>query len=410
MKLIKRTYLYTLKWLLPVVIIGSVFCFYTIEYVAHEETDEFLTYEMERIISYHDENQELPEFNKVSEIIPDLAYATPVFKDTMMLETGDNEMVPYRELRFSIKHKSKDFTMVLRHLMLGTDDIIEGTLLIVIGIMVIVAIFMALILNRLTKKIWTPFYESLGKLTTFKIAKPLPDFPETSIDEFTQLNKTLDRILNKISKDYYRNKEFNENISHELQTQLAVIRSSTEKIINEVDEQSKGKEELKQIYAASTKLTQIQKSLLLLSRLTNEEYVNKLTVSLNKSLVNTIDFFSDTIELRELKLTTEIATCSLEMYDGLAEVLFENLIKNAIKHNIDNGFIAISLSDKSFKIENSGLPFHGDPSELVNRFSIGKKGNWGIGLSIVQQICDLHQFKLNYTISEAGIHCIVVEF
>jgi hypothetical protein len=101
-----------------------------IKYIIYEETDEYLTYEMERLIEYHQKNKDLPEFTKIAEIIEGVKYDKPFLKDTFLLELKDNEMVPHRELFFSIQHNDKDFTIVLRHLMPGRDDILEGTIFI----------------------------------------------------------------------------------------------------------------------------------------------------------------------------------------------------------------------------------------------------------------------------------------
>jgi hypothetical protein len=62
-------------------------------------------------------------------------------KNTLLLEPGANEMVPYRELRFSIIHNNNDFAVVLRHLLLGSDDIAEGTIFIIIGLLLAIALW-----------------------------------------------------------------------------------------------------------------------------------------------------------------------------------------------------------------------------------------------------------------------------
>ena len=149
------------------IIIGSFFAFYMIEYISYEETDEFLTYEMERLIEYHKENNDLPDFNNVDDIIEDVIYSEPFFKDTLLLESGDNEMVPHRELRFTINHNGRNFTIVLRHLLLGRDDIAQGTLLIIAGLVALFALFLILTLNLVTGKIWNPFYKTLDKIIRF---------------------------------------------------------------------------------------------------------------------------------------------------------------------------------------------------------------------------------------------------
>lgn len=409
MKLIKRTYIKTAFWLLPVMIVGSIFCFYMIEYISYEETDEFLTYEMQRLINYHQQYNDLPEFHQVAQILPDVKFEKPLFKDTLILEAGDNEMVPYRELYFTINHNGNNQTIVLRHLLLGRDDIAEGTLLIITGLMLLVAAFLYIIVNYMAGKIWNPFYQSLDKLVRFKINGPLPVFPQTDIDEFKSMNLTLDVLLKKIADDYRHNKEFSENISHELQTHLAVIRATAEKLINNLD-LAPEIDRLQKIYTASSKLSQVQKSLFLLSKINNREFSNLVTVDLRYSLEQSLDVFDEAIILRKITVTRQLKPCQLTMDAGLAEILVNNLVKNAVKHNIHNGMIHIDLSQDSLLVENSGLPFEGDTQSLLERFAKGKNGNIGIGLAIIKQICDLYNFRISYIVSEKNTHQVRISF
>ncbi|MCG6188467.1 sensor histidine kinase [Maribellus maritimus] len=409
MRLIKRTYIYTSVWLIPVLVIGSLFAFFIIEYITYEETDEFLTYEMERLVRYHEENNDLPDFHKVADIIPDLKLEQPVFKDTLLLESGDNEMVPHRELRFSINHNGHDFTIVIRHLLLGRDDIAQGTIFIITGLIFLIGIFLVLTLNIVAGRIWHPFYKTLNKITHHKIGSPPPDFDKTTIDEFSQLNSTLHSFLKKITDDFQHNKEFNENASHELQTHLAVIKANAGKLLGEGNKTAH-LEELNKIYSAATKLSQIQKSLLLLSKINNREFNNNEKINFETILESSLKTFDEVAAIREIKISKETRPCTLLMDTGLAEILVNNLIKNAVKHNIQRGSISVKLTDKSLIIENSGQGFSGNPKLLLQRFSKGKNGNIGIGLAIVKEICEIYKFKLSYAISETNHHKIEINF
>lgn len=410
MKLIKKTYLSTLKWLIPAVLIGTAYCYLMIEYIEHEETDEFLTYEMERLNAYHEENGALPEYHKVADIIPDVHYDTPIFKDTLLLEPGDNEMVPYRELRFSINHKGKDFTIVLRHLLLGHDDMLEGTLLIVTGLSIVFLLFILLALRNITGKVWNPFYNTLGKLLKYDISKPVQDLQTSKIDEFEQLNKVLTTLLNKISRDYQTNKEFNENISHELQTHLAIIRTNTEKLLNEVKQEKTDVKEIKSIYNSVNKLTQIQRSLVLLNKIENGEFNTPSDFNLKETIRQSLATFKEVIELKQIKLITTLEDCHLNMDIGLAEILISNLIKNAIIHNIEKGVIDIYLSEDVLIVRNSGTSYREDPKQLLNRFESGQEETTGIGLAIVDQICKVYGFQIDYTITKDLVHTISISF
>ncbi|MEL7589056.1 MAG: HAMP domain-containing sensor histidine kinase [Prolixibacteraceae bacterium] len=409
MKLIRRTYNYTALSLIPIVILGSLFCYYMIEYISYEETDEFLTYEMQRLIDYHRENNDLPEFHQVTDIIAGVRYDAPMFKDTMILESGDNEMVPYRELYFTISHKGQDQTLVLRHLLIGRDDIAEGTILIIAGLMILITVILYLIVNYMAGKIWTPFYTTLDKLVRFKISGPLPEFPDTDIDEFKSLNTTLKIILGKISADYRHNKEFSENSSHELQTHLAVIRATTERLLNNQDAAGYAAE-LQKVYVASNKLSQVQKSLLLLSKINNREYSNAVEIDLRFQVDQSLRLFEEAIAIREVTVTSQMEPCALVMDMGLAEILTNNLIKNAVKHNVQGGRIRIVLTPAALTIENSGADLAADATSMLERFAKGKNGNIGIGLAIVKQICELYHFNISYEVTEESTHRVIILF
>lgn len=409
MKLIKRTYIHTLFWMTPILLIGSVFSFFIIEYVAYDEVDEFLTYEMDRLVTYHKEFNDLPDFHYLAKIIEDVKYEQPVFKDTLLLEPGDNEMVPYRQLWFSIHHKGRDFTLVLQHLMLGRDDIAQGALLIISGLVLLIVLFAFLSVNRVTGKIWSPFYATLNKITQFKISGPVPEFETSDIDEFNKLNTTLNSLLKKVSADYRHNKEFNENASHELQTHLAVIKANAGELLGSELKNVEQLEKVRKIYSAATRLSQVQKSLLLLSKINNREFSKNININLEEPLEKVLELFAETIEIREIKLTLQTEPCPVFMDAGLAEALVNNLVKNAVKHNVQNGFITIQLNAGNLKIENSGQLFDGNPEVLFQRFSKGETGNSGIGLAIVKEICDLYGFKIQYEIRDA-VHKITIYF
>jgi signal transduction histidine kinase len=407
MKLIKRTYIGTLLLSIPIIAVGSIFCFYIIRYINYEETDEYLTYEMERITEYYNEHTVLSEFNKIYEIQYNVRYEEPVFKDTLLLETGDNEYIPFRQLYFSINHKGEYHTIVLSHLLMGKDDIFEGTLLIIIGLVFFTFLFQILMIQLVNKKLWKPFYSTLSKLQTFRIDKTAPAFPGTDIDEFSALNKHLQSLLEKVTRDYRNNKEFNENASHELQTHLAVIRAKTEQLINKIDECPK---ELHEIYNASNKLSRIQKSLLLLSKISNSEFIDNRDVNIKEVVENTLFTYQEAFEIRNIRVETRLKSFIINIDKGLAEILINNLVKNATKHNINAGYIKIDLNENSLTIQNSGQAFSGNPNDLFQRFNKGENGNTGIGLAIVKQICDIYHFGISYNITGKVNHTITIIF
>ncbi|MFZ2898924.1 MAG: HAMP domain-containing sensor histidine kinase [Saprospiraceae bacterium] len=410
MKLLKKTYLLASAWMIPALIIGSVFCYYTIRYIVYEEADEYLTYEMERLVRYHEQNGSLPDFHKVAGIVEGQSVGKPFFKDTLILEPGDNEMVPHRELVFSLRHNGKDFVIILRHLLPGKDDTLQGTLLITGGLMALISIILFLMINQVSERTWKPFHTTLKTLTRFKISDPVPAFPHTEIDEFNTLNTTARSLLQKISDDYRRTREFNENASHELQTHLAIIRANSEGLLDHAEGDASTMEKMRAITEATVRLSQAQKSLLLLSRIGNQEYSNPREIDLSELVRQSLGLFEEAIQLRNIAVRSSLAPCRVSIDPGLADILVNNLVKNAVKHNVENGEIVVTLTPTGLTLENTGLPYEGAPESLLERFRTGQNGGLGIGLAIVRQICELNGFQLAYDIAGDARHIVKIGF
>jgi signal transduction histidine kinase len=412
LKLLHRTHILTALWLLPVMFIGGIFVYYMIRYVTHEEADESLAYNMQHLLKYYEVNNNLPDFHKIDDILTGIKVDEPVYRDTLLYEISENEFVPYRELNFSIEHDGDDFTIVLRQRLPEREELAISTLLIIIGLAGLIYIIMFWVINRVARKIWNPFYLTLEQLTLFKIEEPVPTFSSTRIAEFNNLNNTLKVLLRKISDDYRNNKEFNENVSHEIQTHLAIVRAGAEKLLNTTFDKGNKEfiEELRKIYVSVTQLSQTQKSLLTLSRINNREFHRSVNVNVRELVEESIGIFSEVMEVREISLKSTIQDCYLKMDPGLIKILIDNLVKNAVKHNINGGYVNLGLSSCKLEIENSGLRLGKDPDGMFKRFIKGEHGNSGIGLSIVRQICELYDFSLNYEVSPYNDHKITIHF
>jgi len=261
----------------------------------------------------------------------------------------------------------------------------------------------------ISKNIWKPFYKTLSILSKYKITEPIPNLAKSNIEEFNTLNRNIEDLLKKITYDYQRTKEFNENASHELQTHLTIIRHNAEQLINSNECDNKSTEQLQTIINATSKLSQAQKSLLLLSKIGNLEYNKNINLNISQTINNSLELFHEAITIREIKMLSSIGNCILYIDAGLAEILINNLLKNAVKHNLQNGHISINLNQNKLIIENTGIAITDNPQSLFNRFAIGVNGNIGLGLAIVKQICEVYNYDISYNI-EAEIHKIQINF
>ncbi|MDZ7695018.1 MAG: ATP-binding protein [Balneolaceae bacterium] len=83
----------------------------------------------------------------------------------------------------------------------------------------------------------------------------------------------------------------------------------------------------------------------------------------------------------------------------VADILWTNLLQNAIKHNVDEGTINIDLNKERLIISNTGKPLKVNPEDLFKRFKKADQStsSIGLGLSIVKRIVNQSNFDISYT-------------
>lgn len=312
----------------------------------------------------------------------------------------------------SFKIENKHYRISYYNLVVEAEDITETVVYTMLIVFLIQLVFLGLFFRGISNQILRPFQHTLQKIQQFNFQsnKPL-HFQKSRIYEFNHLNKFLERMTQKLLKDYRQIKEFSENISHEIQTPAAVISGKLENLMNlEMNE-----EQAHLIYSAyqnNERIHQIVRSLSLLAKLENEEFEPPSEIDLSEILFKNIELLSELIVLSELKLQTEIkSNVMVKMHPFIAEIMVNNLLGNAIKHNNKGGWIKIRLDFNKMIVDNSGPPLRQDPSELIERFKkeSDKPESVGLGLAIVNQICKTYQFSFGY-VTDGNIHTTTIDF
>jgi len=111
-----------------------------------------------------------------------------------------------------------------------------------------------------------------------------------------------------------------------------------------------------------------------------------------------------------MKLNFITVPVSVKINDYLADILLNNLISNAIRHNKENGEINIAMNEQKLFVSNTGTSLNFDPVQLFDRFKKGGHSEGlGLGLAIVKQICDNYQFGISYSFKNE-LHSFEIRF
>ena len=222
----------------------------------------------------------------------------------------------------------------------------------------------------------------------------------------------LERQKAQIQRDFLHLKDFTENAAHEMQTPMAVIRSKLEALLQSPDFSEEQVHNIMAVYGASGRLTHLNKSLLLLARIENKQYQLNEQVDYGKVVSQHLDWFHELMEHQELTVSANVAP-SLELQSNpvLADTLVSNLLKNAIRHNVEGGSISVELTPKHLLVANTGKPINFDPATLFDRFQKGDSSaeGTGLGLAIVKEAVEAHGWQVHYRHND-GHHSLEVDF
>ena len=193
-------------------------------------------------------------------------------------------------------------------------------------------------INRnLSLKIWKPFYNTLDELKEFshdKIGFKLSS--DSQLYEFTELNKVLEKLTEKVISDYQSLKRFTEDASHEIQTPLAVIQSKLETLMQYPDLNKDQAELINSPMYTLLRISKLTQTLLLLTKIANDQFPEKRSINISDLIGEKINMFEDLISGKSLVLDKDIKPeCFIDTNFFLAESLVLNLLGNAVKHSIN---------------------------------------------------------------------------
>ena len=265
--------------------------------------------------------------------------------------------------------------------------------------------------HELTKKIWKPFYNTLNRLKEYRVDKQsMLALERSPVDEFNDLNQAIGVLTETNHQAYQSQKEFTENASHEMQSPLAVFQSKLELLMQTNPLNEEQAELIAELADASKRMFRLNKTLILLTKIDNDQFLDKETISIQDMLEKLLKQFEFQISLLSIRFDFQnTGDIRIEANRTLIEILLSNLLSNAIRHNISNGLIQVVLDEKELIIRNTGRPVALDHKKIFRRFQKESHDaeSIGLGLEIVNKICTLYHYTIQYQfISQMHEFCV----
>jgi signal transduction histidine kinase len=383
-----------------------------------DETDETLSLFIDEFKEYYlpkFETTEIAVLNKYNRSINILPYHG-VKKDTFFTKVYydkiEDEHEAYRELNTPVIIEGKYYTFQARINMIENQDMVMNIAILFIG-MIAVLLFGMLLINEIAaRKLWKPFYDTLNQIENFELDKnKTPSFLETQIVEFSRLNNSVKKLIERNLLMYKSQREFVENAAHELQTPLALFQTKIDSL-SQLDISEAQSRLLDSLNNDVSRLNRLNKNLLLLSRIENEGYPSVEKLVLNNAVQKHFDFFNEQAAAKRIQIKTQFEEAiKIQSNSALLDILISNLFLNAIRHNVNNGEIIIAITNDSLSFQNTGQKDALEQDRLFSRFAkINPSGHGnGLGLAIVKKIVEINQWTIDYTFIE-NRHVFTIKF
>jgi len=409
-QLLKKTSRSFLIYGLIAMILSIVVLFFVTRYIIHDETAEKLSSTVYRIEKLLEDNGNLVNVepiiftDRVEELKPEF------IKDTLIYDPAEGELEIFKEFTKYKRINEVNYRISARTMVVESEDIIIAILISYVAIFLLVFIMQYFLNRRMTSSVWKPFFNNLNKLKGFSIqSNELIKFDETYILEFTELNDELKVLTDKVVSDYQNLKQFTEDVSHEIQTPLAIIQAKIDNLFDENHISENQYRLLVDISNNTRRLASLNKKLILLTKIENKQFEHSKKINFTNVVINSIKDFEG---ISEISLSYDkLDILEVHFDDYLARILADNLISNALKYTNVDGDISVSILNRSFIVTNSGDEAVKNPEKLYNRFykENDSKKSLGLGLAVVKKICDNYSFQISYSFAK-GRHVFRIDF
>ncbi len=220
-------------------------------------------------------------------------------------------------------------------------------------------------------------------------------------DELYTLTSSINELLERIQEAFEREKQFTSDASHELRTPLAVLTGTLEVLIRKPRTEAEYKEKIEYSIKEIARMSATVDQLLMLARVDNEIKLAKQQPIEPVAIIDTVlERYKHIIKEQELIINVDTeADIKLESNPYYIDLIFDNLISNAIKYSKNGTGINVSFSKKASSviclIADQGVGISGEHlDKIFNPFFRAKssshktaKGD-GLGLSIVKKACE----------------------
>ena len=226
-----------------------------------------------------------------------------------------------------------------------------------------------------------------------------PEHKYAQFNGYDAIMEDLNKMAKELEKSAVLKTDFISNVSHELKTPLAIIQNYAALLQNEELDSETRQRYVATLRQASRRLTDLITNILKLNKLENQDVNPEYErINLTEMLSETVINFEELRDKKNLSLDCQLDDVIIYSSPSYLEIVWNNLISNAIKFTEQGGSITIVLKEHTDRvvvsITDTGCGISKETGKhIFDKFYQGDtshsgEGN-GLGLPLVKKVIDI---------------------
>jgi signal transduction histidine kinase len=281
------------------------------------------------------------------------------------------------------------------------DSLEQRAVLFAMTLAILIVVFAIYISGKLTK----PLTDVVNSIKRFSEGYLEEGFSIKGYNEIEKISDSFNHMISKMNKLESSRQEFVSNVSHELKTPITSIKVLADSLLMQEDAPVElYREFLTDITEEIERENKIITDLLSLVKLDKKAGdMNIVSININELLEQILKRLSPIAKRKNIELIYESFRPVLAEVDEVKlSLAISNLIENAIKYNVDEGWVRVSLNadHKYFfiKVADSGIGIPEDAQDFiferfyrVDKARSRESGGTGLGLAITKNVIQMHR-------------------
>ena len=226
-----------------------------------------------------------------------------------------------------------------------------------------------------------------------------PSHAYVRYNAYDEIMENLNSMASALSQTEVLRTDFIANVSHELKTPLAVIRSYAEALQNGALSVEERREYAQTVASAAARLSVLIENILKLNKLENGKILPEMrSADLSERLRTCVLQFEEAMDRKQQELECDIDEITAVTDASLLEIVWSNLLSNAVKFTPPGGKIGVSFKREGeyavMQVRDTGCGMSAETgAHIFEKFYQGdtshsQEGN-GLGLALVKKVIDI---------------------